>query len=84
MILSNDVFNERTHIVISVALTGKQSSFGFPLALEIESAKLPKKSWTSMGQIRTLSAERIGKKLSLVSIEEIERIIDGLNEITGT
>jgi len=34
--------------------------------------------------VRTLSAERIGKKLGLVSIEEIDRIIDGLNEIIGT
>ena len=81
LILSNDVFNERMQIVIAVALTSKQPRFGFPLALEIDSAELPKKSWALMGQIRTLSAERIGKKLGLVSIEEIDRIIEGLNEI---
>ena len=84
LILSNDVFNERMQIVIAIALTSKQPRFGFPLALEIDSADLPKKSWALMGQVRTLSAERIGKKLGLVSIEEIDRIIDGLNEIIGT
>lgn len=84
LILSNDVFNERMQIVIAIALTSKQPSFGFPLALEIDSAELQKKSWALMGQIRTLSAERIGKKLGLVSIEEIDRIIEGLNEIIGT
>jgi mRNA interferase MazF len=84
LILSNDVFNERMQIAIAIALTSKQPRFGFPLALEIDSAELPEKSWALMGQVRTLSAERIGKKLGLVSIEEIDRIIEGLNEIIGT
>ena len=84
LILSNDVFNERMQIVIAIALTSRQPRFGFPLALEIDSTELPKKSWALMGQVRTLSAERIGKKLGLVSIEEIDRIIEGLNEIIGT
>jgi len=84
LILSNDIFNERMGIVIAIALTSKQPRFGFPLALEIDSADLPKKSWALMGQVRTLSTERIGKKLGRVSTEEIEQIIEGLNEIIGT
>lgn len=84
LILSNDVFNERMQIVIAVALTSKQPRFGFPLASELSSGGLPKKSWVLMGQIRTLSVERIGKKLGLVSIEELEQAIEGLNEIIGT
>jgi mRNA interferase MazF len=84
LILSNDVFNERMQIVIAIALTSKQPRFNFPLALEIDSAELSKKSWALMGQVRTLSAERIGKKLGLVSIEELDQIIEGLNEIIGT
>jgi len=84
LILSNDVFNERMQIVIAIALTSKQPRFGFPLALEIDSAELHKKSWALMGQIRTLSSERIGKKLGLVTIEELDQIMEGLNEIIGT
>jgi mRNA interferase MazF len=84
LILSNDIFNERMGIVIAIALTSKQPRFGFPLALEIDSADLPKKSWALMGQVRTLSTERIGKKLGRVSTEEIEQIVEGLNEIIGT
>jgi mRNA interferase MazF len=84
LVLSNDVFNEKLQIVIAVALTSKQPRFGFPLALEINSTDLPKKSWALMGQIRTLSVERIGKKIGLISIEELEEIIEGLNEIIGT
>ncbi len=84
LILSNDVFNERMQIVIAIALTSKQPRFGFPLALEIDSTELPKKSWALMGQVRTLSVERIGKKLGLVSIEQIDQIVEGINEIIGT
>jgi mRNA interferase MazF len=84
LILSNDVFNERMQIVIATALTSKQPRFGFPLALEIDSADLPRKSWALVGQVRTLSVERIGKKLGLVNTEELEQIIEGLNEIIGT
>jgi mRNA interferase MazF len=82
--LSNDIFNEKMGIVIATALTSKQPKFGFPLALEIDSADLPKKSWALTGQVRTLSIERIGKKIGRVSIEEIEQIMEGLNEIIGT
>jgi mRNA interferase MazF len=84
LILSNDVFNERMQIVIAIALTSKQPRFGFPLALEIDSTELPKKSWALMGQARTLSVERIGRKLGLLSIEQIDQIVEGLNEIIGT
>ena len=84
LILSNDVFNERMQIVIAIALTSKQPKFGFPLALEIDSDELPKKSWALMGQIRTLSVERIGKRLGLVSVEQMDQIVEGLNEIIAT
>jgi len=84
LILSNDVFNERMQIVIAIALTSKQPKFGFPLALEIDSEELPKKSWALMGQIRTLSVERIGKRLGLVKVEQMDQIVVGLNEIIDT
>ncbi|HUT83355.1 MAG TPA: type II toxin-antitoxin system PemK/MazF family toxin, partial [Thermodesulfobacteriota bacterium] len=45
--------------------------------------KLPKRSWAKISQIRTLSVERIGKKVGRVSAEEISLIVEGLNEIVG-
>ncbi len=56
----------------------------FPLTHEIINAKLPKRSWVKISQIRTLSTERIGKKLGSVDPEELARIIEGLNEIIGS
>jgi mRNA interferase MazF len=81
LILSHDVFNDRSGIVIAVAIASREPKAGFPLTLEITSAKLPKRSWARIGQIRTLSVERLGKRLGSLAPEELDRIIDGLNEI---
>jgi mRNA interferase MazF len=37
-----------------------------------------------ISQIRTLSVERIGKKIGRVAPEELDQIVEGLNEIIGT
>ena len=83
LILSQDIFNERSGTVIAVALTSQPQKAGFPLTLEITTAHLPKKSWVRISQIRTLSVKRLGKMIGRVSPEEIERIVEGLNEIIG-
>jgi mRNA interferase MazF len=81
LILSHDVFNERSGTVIAMAITSHPQKAGFPLTLELKSANLPKKSWIKISQIRTLSVERIGKLISKVSLEELNQVIEGLNEI---
>jgi mRNA interferase MazF len=83
LILSQDVFNERSGTVIAVAITSQPQRAGFPLTLELRSKKLPKRSWVKISQIRTLSVERIGKKLGRASPEETAHIVEGLNEIIG-
>ena len=83
LILSADVFNERSGTVIAVALTSRLPRAGFPLTLELDSSKLPKQSWVKISQIRTLSTERIGRKMGAVSPEELAEVIEGLNEILG-
>jgi mRNA interferase MazF len=83
LVISHDVFNERSQTVIALAITSQEPSVGFPLVLEITSAKLPKKSWVKMGQVRTLAVERLSKKLARVSPEELTHIVDGLNEIVN-
>lgn len=84
LILSQDIFNDRSGTVIAVALTSQEQRAGFPLTYELAKSKLPKRSWVKISQIRTLSTERIGKKIGSVSPEEIAQVIDGLNEIIGS
>ena len=83
LILSQDIFNERSGTVIAVALTGQPQKAGFPLTLELKTPGLPKQSWVKISQIRTLAVERIGKIIGRVSPEEIEQVVEGLNEIIG-
>ncbi len=83
LILSHNVFNERSGTVIAVALTSQPQPARFPLTLELTDPKLPKKSWVKISQIRTLSVKRIGKRVARASEEELALIIDGLNEIIG-
>jgi mRNA interferase MazF len=83
LILSHDVFNERSGTVIALALTSQEPKAGFPLTLELLSASMPKRSWAKMGQIRTLATERLGRRLGRISPEELARILEGLNEIIG-
>ena len=83
LILSQDVFNERSGTVIAVALTSQPQRAGFPLTFELQAKGLPKKSWVKISQIRTLAIERIGQRLGRASPEELAQIIEGLNEIIG-
>lgn len=83
LILSHDVFNERSGTVIAVALTSQEPRAGFPLTLESKAAGLPKRSWVKISQIRTLAVERIGERLARVSAEELQQVVEGLNEIIG-
>ena len=83
LILSHDVFNEKSGTVIAIALTSQPQRASFPLTLELSSPRLPKQTWAKISLIRTLSVERIGKKLGRVSDQELQQVIEGLNEIIG-
>lgn len=83
LVLSHDVFNERSGTVIAMAITSQPQRAGFPLTLEIRTDGLPKRSWVKISQVRTLATERIGKRIARLTPEELSQVIDGLNEIIG-
>ena len=83
LVLSENIFNDRSGTVIAVALTSQQPKAQFPLTFELSDQRLPKRSWVKISQIRTLSTERLGKKLGSASEVEMDTIIEGLNEIIG-
>ncbi|MEN6441883.1 MAG: type II toxin-antitoxin system PemK/MazF family toxin [Syntrophobacter sp.] len=84
VIVSQDVFNERSGTVIAMAITSQAQPAGFPLTFELAPNDLSKRSWVKISQIRTLSTERIGKKIGSIPPEEMNQIIEGLNEIIGS
>jgi mRNA interferase MazF len=81
VIISQDVFNERSGTVIAMAITSQPQQAGFPLVLEVQNMDLPKQSWVKISQIRTVSVERLGKKITHLSPEILDQIIEGFNEI---
>lgn len=83
LVLSHDVFNERSGTVIAVALTSQSQRVGFPLTLQLRRAGLPKRSWVKISQIRTLAVERIGDRLGRANPEDLAAVIEGINEIIG-
>ena len=83
LIISQDIFNQRSGTVIALALTSQSPVVDFPLTFELRTANLPKKSWVKISQIRTLSKERLSDRIGSISPEELDQIIDGLNEIVG-
>lgn len=83
LVISHDVFNERSGTVIAMAITSQAQKAGFPLTVELMSGGLPKRSWMKVGQIRTLSVERLGRRIGRISPEELLRVVEGLNEIVA-
>ncbi len=73
LVISHEIFNGRSGTVIALALTSQPQGAGFPLTLPVESVRMPKPSWVKIGQIRTLSTERLGRRLGAVSPEELAR-----------
>ena len=83
LILSHDIFNARSGTVIAVALTSQPQKAGFPLTLQLKVAELRTPTWAKISQIRTLSVERIGKRLGRITPLDVTKVIEGLNEILG-
>ena len=83
VVVSHDVFNERSGTVIAMAITSQAPLAAFPLTHEVRSVRLPKRSWVKISQIRTLAVERIGRRIARLAPEELERLVAGLNEIIG-
>ncbi len=82
VVLSHDVFNERAGTVIAMAITSQEQRAGFPLTLELpEEAGMTKRAWVKISQVRTLSTERLGRRIGRAGPEILELLIEGLNEI---
>ena len=83
LVISHDVFNARSGTVIAMALTSQPQRAGFPLTLELDARGLPKRSWVKLSQIRTLSTQRLGRRLARASPEQLARVVEGLNELVA-
>ncbi len=83
LVISHGVPNTHSGTVIAMAITSQPQRAGFPLSLRLEGVRLPKRSWVKISQVRTLSMERLARRLGAISPEELAQVIDGLFEIVA-
>ena len=83
VVLSVDEFNTRSGTIIGLAVTSRPQRAGFPFVMELNSVALPKRSWVKIGQVRTLSLDRVRNKIARVSNKELVQLLKGLNAILG-
>jgi mRNA interferase MazF len=83
LVLSQEMFNKKSETVIAMAITSQPQKAGFPLTLALPSEMLPKPSWVKISQIRTISVDRLGKKIAALDTEVLSDLIDGLLELIG-
>jgi mRNA interferase MazF len=83
LILSHDVFNERSGTVIALAITSRPQRAGFPLSWPGPSGLLDRESWIKISQVRTLSTQRLGRRVGSVGETALQEIVAGLLELVG-
>ena len=61
LVLSQDVFNERSGTVIAVALTSQPQRAGFPLTLELHAKGLPKSHGLKSARFERSRSKGLGR-----------------------
>ncbi|HEY8691846.1 MAG TPA: type II toxin-antitoxin system PemK/MazF family toxin [Chloroflexota bacterium] len=83
LVLSHDLFNDRSGTVIAMALTSQPQRAGYPLTWKVPSKVVDRDAWVKVSQIRTLAAERLGRRIGQLDAEDVGQIVDGLSQLIG-
>jgi mRNA interferase MazF len=81
LVLSHELFNQRSGTVIVMAISSQPQRAGFPLTLSLVGGKLPKASWVKISQVRTISVERLGRRIGVLEAEDLAQVVEGLLEL---
>lgn len=83
LVLSHELFNRRSETVIVMAITSQPQKAGLPVALALPATLLPKPSWVKISQVRTISIDRLGKRLAVLDGETLSSLVAGLHDLIG-
>jgi mRNA interferase MazF len=83
VVLSHDIFNDRSGTVIAMAVTSAPQRAGYPLTWRVPAGTLPKESWVKISQVRTLSSERLETRVGRLDERDLEELTRGLAELIG-
>jgi mRNA interferase MazF len=76
LILSHDLFNRKSETVIAMAIASLAQKAGFPLTMALPAEMLPKSSWVKISQIRTISIDCLGERITTLAPEMLDQLID--------
>lgn len=83
LVLSHELFNRRSETAIVMAITSQPQKAGLPVALALPVTLLPKPSWVKISQVRTISIDRLGKRLAVIESETLSNLVGGLLDLIG-
>lgn len=83
LVLSQDLFNERSGTVISMALTSQPQRLGHPFSWPVPAGVLPRVSWVKVSQVNNLSVHRLGDRIGRLEESDLTEIVGGLLELIG-
>lgn len=78
LVISHDIFNERSGTVIALAITGQPQRAGYPLTWKIPSGILSRESWVKISQVRTLSTARLSSRAGRLSTTDLGDVLGAL------
>jgi mRNA interferase MazF len=81
LVTSHSSFNDNSEMAIVMAITSSKPKASYPLTLELECPKLPKRSWVKTTQIRAISTSRLKTKIGNISETQMEEVIKALCEV---
>ncbi len=81
LIISNNIFNQRSGTVVALAITSVEPRVKYPLVKELICSSLPKRSWVKITQIRTISTERIENYIGQIDSAQMDSIMLAIDDL---
>lgn len=81
LIVSHSIFNQKSGTVIAMPITSQPQRAGFPLTYRLAEDTLAKDAWVKISQIRVLATTRLGDYMARIEASEVNKILEGLQEI---
>jgi mRNA interferase MazF len=83
IVLSHDLFNDRSGTVIVMVVTSQPQRVGLPLVWPVPSGVLPGQSWAKISQIRTIDTDRLTGYLGRITDQDLSELLDSLLQLIG-
>jgi mRNA interferase MazF len=78
LVISHDLFNERSGTVIALAITSQPQRAGYPLTWKLPPGTLSREDSVKISQVRTLSTERPTNRAGRLGAADLGDVLSAL------